>query len=149
MWSQIASLGDAHCYVLGGGLAISLAMMESGCLKPKIFVEFHLQNDANALLRNRESDVQINFGLRSSDQPECIVVVDKVYSGGSLRLAAERMSKLYPAARVIKVGLFPKSLEGVESCDYVVFGGALLDVSYFDGRSGGPWHYALWRKANQ
>ena len=144
LWSEIGDTFDGFCFVLGGGMPIYLTIIEMVGPRPVMFFEYHRQNDANDLVRspNTKFEKAYFWGER---EVRSVAIVDKVYSGGSLQMAAERFSELHPGIRTTKIGLFPKSLEGVLVCDKVVFAGRLVDVGPLRAHlRPADWHLTLW-----
>lgn len=144
LWREIGEAFDGFCFVLGGGMPMYLSIIEMVGPQPVMFLEYHRQNDANDLVRAPKTNFEKTYHWGEVDI-RSVAIVDKVYSGGSLSMAAERYSELHPGVKTTKIGLFPKSLEGVLSCDKVVFAGQLVDVGPLRARlRPADWHLTLW-----
>lgn len=144
LWREIGDTFDGFCFVLGGGMPMYLAIIEMVGPRPVMFFEYHRQNDANELVRAPNTNFEKAYHWGERDV-RSVAIVDKVYSGGSLLMAAERFSELHPNIGTTKVGLFPKSLEGVLVCDKVVFAGRLVDVGPLRAHlRPADWHLTIW-----
>lgn len=142
IWSKLTALADHKLFILSAGLALGAAYVEATRDRPIYFTEVHRQNDPSALHRVEDFD-EIYPDPRVAHGSW--LVVDKAYTGGSLRLAAKRLRKCLGYDVPIRtVALFPKSLEAVAAADYVVYAGRLIDVrSVIGGLKPSNWHLQL------
>ncbi len=126
IWKQIEALGDYKLFIVSAGLPIGFAYVQSTGDDRVYFTEVHRQNDPTMLHRTKPFDTIYPTPRRSKNT---WVVIDKAYTGGSIRLAAQRIRQLVGYdAEVLSVALFPKSLDAVASADYVVYAGRLIKV---------------------
>ncbi len=144
VWSQIAALAENKLFIVSAGLSLGLAFTEWTGDERIHFTEVHRQNDPTMLERVRAFD-SIYPALPA--QAGSWVVIDKAYTGGSIRLAAQRLRQhVGYHAPIFSVALFPKSLEAVASADYVVYAGRLIRVRDVIGRLTPTWwHIELLR----
>lgn len=73
------------------------------------------------------------------------LIIDKSYTGGSLRQAANMIrKKLGYDADIKTLALFPKTFSAFMSADYAVYGGKLFEVRLYASRlNRETWHTQL------
>ena len=126
IWHQIKKISKNKLFLLTAGLPLALGYMAATGDTYVHFSEIHRQNDASILDKNRE--FQGVFPLPISPR-ESWLIIDKSYTGGTLRKAANTIRIQYGYNVVVKtVALFPKSFSAFMSADYAVYAGKLFDV---------------------
>jgi hypothetical protein len=132
VWKSLEKLGDNKMFILSAGLALAYGYQAATLDDQIFFCEFHRQNDSSAMTRTR--DFKGIFGAHPPKSGSWLVV-DKAYTGGSIRAAAKLIREEYGYDTVVKsVALFPKSLSALASSEYAVFAGRLFHVPSIIGR---------------
>ncbi|MBC1604421.1 hypothetical protein HCJ39_06815 [Listeria rocourtiae] len=124
IWSDISSLGDKKLFVLNAGFQLALAYTNSTGDKNIYFSEFHRENDPYEQYKK----YAFNDIFPEIDGKESIVVIDKMYTGGTIQLAVEQLQRK-GISDIVTVGLFPKAFKSLSSVDYFVFAGNLYKTS--------------------
>lgn len=126
IWSQIEKISKNKLFLLSAGLPIALGYLATTGDPNIFFSEIHRQNDSSLL--SRDNAFQDIFPTpNSSDDPW--LIIDKSYTGGSLRQAENMIRKKFGYDTEIKtVALFPKSFSAFMSADYAVYAGKLFEV---------------------
>lgn len=126
IWSQIEKISKNKLFLLSAGLPIALGYLAATGDPNIYFSEIHRQNDSN--LMSRDNAFQDIFPPPISSQ-EPWLIIDKAYTGGSLKQAANMVrKKLGYDIEVKTVALFPKSFSAFMSADYAVYAGKLFEV---------------------
>ncbi|MBC1936704.1 hypothetical protein HCA69_10025 [Listeria grandensis] len=123
IWSDIRSLGTNKLFILNAGLQLALAYINSTGDKNIYFSEFHRENDPYEQYKK----MPFNEIFPKISNDESVVVVDKMYTGGTIRLAVEQLQK-EGIQNIITVGLFPKAFKSLITVDYFVFAGKLYET---------------------
>jgi hypothetical protein len=142
IWSQIEKISKNKLFLLSAGLPIALGYLAATGDPNIFFSEVHRQNDSNLL--NRDNAFQDIFpSPTSSNEPW--LIIDKAYTGGSLRQAANTIRKKFGYDIEVKtVALFPKSFSAFMSADYAVYAGKLFEVKSCAPRlDRDQWHIQL------
>jgi hypothetical protein len=143
VWHQIAALPGRKLFILSAGLSLGASYMSSTGDVDIYFTEQHRQNDSNQLSRIQD----FNGIYPEPPDEENWVVIDKSYSGGTIDAASSMLENyLRRSLKIIKVALFPKSLQAIKSADYIVYAGRLFrSVEVFPQLSPSNWHLELLR----
>lgn len=132
VWKRLETLGKNKMFILSAGLALAYGYQAATSDDQMFFCEFHRQNDSAVMARSRDFT-----GIFGPNDPKAgsWLVIDKAYTGGSIRAAAKLIREKYGYdADVKSVALFPKSLSALASADYAVFAGRLFHVPSIIGR---------------
>lgn len=143
VWRELASLPGRKLFVLSAGLSLGLSYTASSGDGDISFTELHRQNDANQLGR-----VSSFAGVYPEMQNERDwVVIDKSYSGGTIDAAAAILrARSRRRINIIRVALFPKSLQALRRADYAVYAGRIFRCSeVVPALSEDNWHLELLR----
>lgn len=142
IWSQIEKLSKNKLFLLSAGLPIALGYLATTGDSNIYFSEIHRQNDSSLL--NKNYAFQDIFPTPTSSN-EPWLIIDKAYTGGSLRQAANMLrSKLGYDIKIKTVALFPKSFSAFMSADYAVYAGKLFEVkSHAPRLDRDLWHIQL------
>lgn len=126
IWSQIEKISKNKLFLLSAGLPIALGYLAATGDPNIYFSEIHRQNDSS--LMSRDNAFQDIFPPPISSK-EPWLIIDKAYTGGSLKQAANMVRKKLGYDIEIKtVALFPKSFSAFMSADYAVYAGKLFEV---------------------
>lgn len=126
IWSQIEKISKNKLFLLSAGLPIALGYLAATGDQNIFFSEIHRQNDSSLL--SKDNAFQDIFPPPTSSN-ESWLIIDKAYTGGSLKQAANMIrKKLGYDIEVKSVALFPKSFSAFMSADYAVYAGKLFDV---------------------
>ena len=126
IWHQIKTISKNKLFLLSAGLPLALGYMAATGDPHVHFSEIHRQNDASILAKNRV--FQGVFPPPTTPRDSWLII-DKSYTGGTLRKAANTIRIKYGYNVVVKtVALFPKSFSAFMSADYAVYAGKLFDV---------------------
>lgn len=129
IWRQIEKIATNKLFLLSAGLPLALGYMAATGDNSVYLSEVHRQNDASIL--NKDIEFDGIFPVPSLPS-EPWVVIDKAYTGGSLRQAANAIRIKYGYDIEIKtVALFPKSFSAFMGADYAVYAGKLFDVKVY------------------
>lgn len=127
IWYQIKNIGASKLFILTAGLPMALGYMQSTQDENIHFCEIHRENDPYQLYRVKEFD-SIFPQVRDTNN---WVIIDKVYTGGTIVSAAEKLqAHLGPNIAIRKVGLFPKTYDSIKNLDYVVYAGRLFSSDF-------------------
>ncbi|WP_256262572.1 hypothetical protein [Pseudomonas gingeri] len=142
IWHQIENLSKNKLFLLSAGLPLALGYMAATGDQNVFFLEIHRQNDSSLL--NKNIEFQDIFPTPTSSRDPWLII-DKAYTGGSLRQAANTIRKKYGYSVEIKtVALFPKSFSAFMGADYAVYAGKLFDVRAYTSRLDRDlWHMQL------
>jgi hypothetical protein len=142
IWSQIEKISTNKLFLLSAGLPIALGYLAATGDSNIFFSEVHRQNDSSLLSRTNAFQ-DIFPPLTSSNEPW--LIIDKAYTGGSLKQAANTIrKKLGYHIEVKTVALFPKSFSAFMSADYAVYAGKLFEVKSCAPRlNRNLWHIQL------
>ncbi|MGJ7518630.1 hypothetical protein ACSFE6_30350 [Pseudomonas baetica] len=126
IWNQIQKISTNKLFLLSAGLPLALGYFEATGDPNVFFSEIHRQNDSNLL--NRDISFQDIFPTPPlSNEPW--LIIDKSYTGGSLRQAANMVRNRFDYGIEVKtLALFPKSLSAFMSADFAVYAGKLFEV---------------------
>nr|WP_307441430.1 hypothetical protein [Bacillus atrophaeus] len=123
IWSLLHNLGGAKLFILTAGLSMALGYINSTDDTLINFIEVHRENDPYSLYRISPFEKIYPTEFDS----DTVVIIDKVYTGGSIKLAEEIVRKENPHIKnIIKVGLFPKAYQSIINMDYIVYAGRLI-----------------------
>jgi hypothetical protein len=142
VWRQIEKISKNKLFLLSAGLPIALGYLAATGDQNIFFSEVHRQNDSSLLGRDFAFQDVFPSPLPSN---EPWLIIDKSYTGGSLRQAANMIRKRFGYDIDVKtVALFPKSLSAFMSADYAVYAGKLFEVrSYAPRLDRDQWHIQL------
>lgn len=142
IWSQIEKLAKNKLFLLSAGLPLALGYLAATGDHNIFFSEVHRQNDSSLL--SRDDAFQDVFPTPTSSNGPWLII-DKAYTGGSLRQAANMIRKKFGYDVEVKtVALFPKSFSAFMSADYAVYAGKLFEVkSYAPRLDRDHWHIQL------
>lgn len=142
IWSQIEKISKNKLFLLSAGLPIALGYFAATEDSNIFFSEVHRQNDSSLL--SRENAFQDIFPHPTSSN-ESWLIIDKAYTGGSLRQATNMIRKKFGYDIEVKtVALFPKSFSAFMSADYAVYAGKLFEVKSCASRlDRNLWHKQL------
>lgn len=126
IWKQIAKISKNKLFLLSAGLPLALGYMAATGDPSVHFSEIHQQNDASILEKDRAfNDI---FPVPALEL-EPWLIIDKSYTGGTLKKAANSIREKYGYTIEVKtLALFPKSFSAFMSADYVVYAGKLFNV---------------------
>ncbi|MHC8370797.1 hypothetical protein ACYZT2_08295 [Pseudomonas sp. MDT1-85] len=142
IWSQIEKIAKNKLFLLSAGLPLALGYLAATGDHNIFFSEVHRQNDSSLL--SRDDAFQDVFPTPTSSNGPWLII-DKAYTGGSLRQAANMIRKKFGYDVEVKtVALFPKSFSAFMSADYAVYAGKLFEVkSYAPRLDRDHWHIQL------
>ncbi|KNH24434.1 hypothetical protein ACS77_19890 [Pseudomonas syringae] len=142
IWSKIEKIAKNKLFLLSAGLPLALGYLAATGDHNIFFSEVHRQNDSSLL--SRDDAFQDVFPTPTSSNGPWLII-DKAYTGGSLRQAANMIRKKFGYDVEVKtVALFPKSFSAFMSADYAVYAGKLFEVkSYAPRLDRDHWHIQL------
>jgi len=142
IWHKIKTLSKNKLFLLSAGLPLALGYLAATGDEKIFFSEIHRQNDASLLTRDSEF---LDIFPHSEITNEPWLIIDKSYTGGSLRQAAKMIrKKLGYDADIKTLALFPKTFSAFMSADYAVYGGKLFEVRLYASRlNRETWHTQL------
>lgn len=142
IWRQIEKISTNKLFLLSAGLPLALGYIAATGDNHIYFSEIHRQNDASLL--NKDVSFDGIFPLPTSPN-ESWLVIDKAYTGGSLRQAANAIRTKYGYDIEVKtIALFPKSFGAFMGADYAVYAGKLFNVKAYAPRLNRDlWHLQL------
>ncbi|KJZ44424.1 hypothetical protein [Pseudomonas fluorescens] len=142
IWRQIEKISKNKLFLLSAGLPLALGYLAATGDQNIYFSEIHRQNDSSLL--DRDIAFQEIFPIPNSSNDPWLII-DKAYTGGSLRQAANAIRKKFGYDIEVKtVALFPKSFSAFMSADYAVYAGKLFDVRAYAPRLDRDlWHMQL------
>ncbi|QXI16611.1 hypothetical protein [Pseudomonas hamedanensis] len=142
VWHKIKTLSKNKLFLLSAGLPIALGYLAATGDEKIFFSEIHRQNDANLLTRDGEF---LDIFPHKEITNEPWLIIDKSYTGGSLRQAGNMIRKIIGyKAEVKTLALFPKTFSAFMSSDYAVYGGKLFEVRLYASRlNRETWHTQL------
>lgn len=142
VWRQIEKISKNKLFLLSAGLPLALGYLAATGDQNIFFSEIHRQNDSSLL--DRDIAFQEIFPIPNSSNDPWLII-DKAYTGGSLRQAANAIRKRFGYDIEVKtVALFPKSFSAFMSADYAVYAGKLFDVRAYAPRLDRDfWHTQL------
>lgn len=126
VWNQIAKISKNKLFLLSAGLPLALGYMAATGDPSVHFSEIHQQNDASIL--DKDKAFKGIFPVPALEY-EPWLIIDKSYTGGTLKKAANEIRKQYGYTIEVKtLALFPKSFSAFMSADYAVYAGKLFNV---------------------
>lgn len=142
VWHQIEKIAKNKLFILSAGLPLALGYLAATGDPNIFFSEVHRQNDSNLL--NKSNAFQDIFPTPTSSS-DTWLIIDKAYTGGSLRQAANKIRKKYGYGVDVKtLALFPKSFSAFIGSDYAVYAGKLFNVrAYAPQLDRDLWHIQL------
>ncbi|MDF9774729.1 hypothetical protein [Pseudomonas baetica] len=142
IWHKIKTIAKNKIFLLSAGLPLALGYLATTGDRNIFFSEIHRQNDPSLL--TRDNDFLDIFPLTSSSN-EPWLIIDKAYTGGSLRAAANMLRKKLGYELDVKtLALFPKTFSAFMSADYAVYAGKLYEVrSHASRLDRENWHTQL------
>ncbi|WP_300730251.1 phosphoribosyltransferase [Pseudomonas sp.] len=142
VWHQINKISKNKLFILSAGLPLALGYMAATGDEHIYFSEIHRQNDAGIL--NKDNSFHGIFPTPKKPN-DTWLIIDKSYTGGSLRQAANTIRAQYGYDIEIKtVALFPKTFSAFIAADYAVYAGKLFDVrDYASLLDRDSWHLQL------
>src|SRR5699024_660316 len=143
VWVEIQKLAENKLFILTAGIPIALGYMNYTMDNNIHFTEVHRQNDPYQMYR-RKTFNSIYPELNKEDKNKSTVIIDKIYTGGTLQVAESILNNHESAKKTLKVGLFPKSYHSLENVDYVIYAGKLIKSEYIlRNFSPEDWHFDL------
>ncbi|KGX85215.1 hypothetical protein [Pontibacillus litoralis] len=146
LWNKIKGLAKNKLFILTAGLSIALGYMNSTMDKRIFFTEVHRENDPYQLYRKKNFHTIFPENICEEAQHDSIVIIDKIYTGGSLLIAEDLVvgKRSNTSPKILKVGLFPKSYHSLHNVDYVVYAGRLIKSTYIlENYTSEDWHFGL------
>ncbi|WP_236177840.1 MULTISPECIES: hypothetical protein [Pseudomonas] len=142
IWLKIKNISKNKLFLLSAGLPLALGYLAATKDTDIFFSEIHRQNDPSLLARD-ENFLDIFPHITSSN--DSWLVIDKAYTGGSLRQAANMIrKKLGYNFEVKTLALSPKTFSAFMSADYAVYAGKLFDVKVYASKLNREnWHTQL------
>lgn len=143
VWSEIQKLAENKLFILTAGLPIALGYMNATMDKNIFFTEVHRQNDPYQMYRKKTFN-SVYPEINKENRNHSTVIIDKIYTGGSLHVAENILNNNESDSKTLKVGLFPKSYHSLQNIDYVIYAGRLIKSEYIL-RNFSPenWHFDL------
>ncbi|WP_197255767.1 hypothetical protein [Paenibacillus dendritiformis] len=141
VWPMLKELGANKMFIITAGLAIGLGYADATRDYFISFTEIHRQNDPYQLYRKSSP---IGF-TPVNETPGNWVVIDKVYTAGTINLAADVIrEKVGSTVTITRVGLFPKSYDSLKSLDWFVYGGRIYRCAEILPRiTKSDWHKSI------
>lgn len=142
IWHKIKTIAKNKIFLLSAGLPLALGYLATTGDRNIFFSEVHRQNDPSLLTRDNDFLDIFPHVLSSNDS---WLIIDKAYTGGSLRAAANMIrKKLGYELEVKTLALFPKTFSAFMSADYAIYAGKLFEVrSYASRLDRENWHTQL------
>ncbi|QJP97094.1 hypothetical protein C6Y56_21925 [Pseudomonas fluorescens] len=142
IWLKIKNISKNKLFLLSAGLPLALGYLAATKDTDIFFSEIHRQNDPSLLTRD-ENFLDIFPHITSPN--DSWLIIDKAYTGGSLRQAANMIrKKLGYNFEVKTLALFPKTFSAFMSADYAVYAGKLFDVKVYASKLNRKnWHTQL------
>ncbi|MCP2019744.1 UNVERIFIED_ORG: hypothetical protein J2Y84_004585 [Pseudomonas reinekei] len=142
IWHKIKTIAKNKLFLLSAGLPLALGYLATTGDRNIFFSEIHRQNDPSLLTRDDEF---LDIFPHTSSSNESWLIIDKSYTGGSLRAASNMIRKKLGYELEIKtLALFPKTFSAFMSADYAIYAGKLFEVrSYASRLDRENWHTQL------
>lgn len=143
VWKEIKEIAKNKLFIISAGIPLALAYHAATQDKNIFFCEVHRQNDNTHLYKINEP-VGI-YPTPDKLNKESWVIIDKSYTGGSIQRAYKFLiTSLGYDTNILKLSVFPKTLQAFSSSDFSIYAGRLIKVRQIIARlKSHTWHKQL------